>query len=88
MRRLTEEVARLHLDKLGAKLTKLRPDQAEYDDCFANLVVGYALLPGHVGEVGRLGDERGSRRRVAVTGPGLPVARRSDRSAAIKTPVS
>ncbi len=27
---LDEEVARLHLDKLGVKLTKLRPDQAEY----------------------------------------------------------
>lgn len=27
---LDEKVARLHLDKLGAKLTKLRPDQAEY----------------------------------------------------------
>jgi len=27
---LDEEVARLHLDKIGAKLTKLRPDQAEY----------------------------------------------------------
>jgi adenosylhomocysteinase len=29
-KKLDEEVARLHLDKLGAKLTKLRPDQAEY----------------------------------------------------------
>ena len=27
---LDEEVARLHLDKIGAKLTELRPDQAEY----------------------------------------------------------
>jgi adenosylhomocysteinase len=27
---LDEEVARLHLDKLGAKLTKLTPGQAEY----------------------------------------------------------
>ncbi|MEK7731747.1 MAG: adenosylhomocysteinase, partial [Planctomycetota bacterium] len=27
---LDEKVARLHLAKLGAKLTKLRPDQAEY----------------------------------------------------------
>jgi adenosylhomocysteinase len=27
---LDEKVARLHLDKIGAKLTKLRPDQAEY----------------------------------------------------------
>ncbi|MBK8978017.1 MAG: adenosylhomocysteinase [Planctomycetes bacterium] len=27
---LDEKVARLHLDKLGAKLTKLRPDQAAY----------------------------------------------------------
>jgi adenosylhomocysteinase len=29
-RKLDEEVARLHLDKIGAKLTKLRADQAEY----------------------------------------------------------
>jgi len=27
---LDEEVARLHLGKLGARLTKLRPEQAEY----------------------------------------------------------
>ena len=27
---LDEEVARLHLDKLGAKLTKLSKEQAEY----------------------------------------------------------
>ena len=27
---LDEEVARLHLDKLGAKLTKLSEEQAEY----------------------------------------------------------
>ncbi len=27
---LDEEVARLHLDKIGVKLTQLRPDQAEY----------------------------------------------------------
>ena len=27
---LDEEVARLHLDKLGAKLTELSPDQADY----------------------------------------------------------
>ncbi len=27
---LDEKVARLHLEKIGAKLTKLRPDQAEY----------------------------------------------------------
>ena len=27
---LDEEVARLHLDKLGAKLTELRPEQADY----------------------------------------------------------
>ena len=27
---LDEEVARLHLDKLGVKLTKLSPEQAEY----------------------------------------------------------
>jgi adenosylhomocysteinase len=29
-KQLDEEVARLHLEKLGAKLTKLTPDQAEY----------------------------------------------------------
>ena len=29
-KKLDEEVARLHLDKLGAKLSKLRPDQADY----------------------------------------------------------
>jgi adenosylhomocysteinase len=29
-KRLDEEVARLHLDKLGVKLTKLTPSQAEY----------------------------------------------------------
>lgn len=29
-KRLDEEVARLHLDKLGVKLTRLTPDQAEY----------------------------------------------------------
>jgi adenosylhomocysteinase len=29
-KQLDEKVARLHLDKIGAKLTKLRPDQAEY----------------------------------------------------------
>jgi adenosylhomocysteinase len=29
-KKLDEEVARLHLDKLGAKLTELSPDQAEY----------------------------------------------------------
>ncbi|MBN2830378.1 MAG: adenosylhomocysteinase, partial [Candidatus Cloacimonetes bacterium] len=27
---LDEEVARLHLDKLGVRLTKLSPKQAEY----------------------------------------------------------
>jgi adenosylhomocysteinase len=27
---LDEKVARLHLAKIGAKLTELRPDQAEY----------------------------------------------------------
>jgi len=27
---LDEEVARLHLDKLGAKLTRMTPEQAEY----------------------------------------------------------
>ena len=29
-KKLDEEVARLHLDKLGAKLTTLTPEQAEY----------------------------------------------------------
>jgi adenosylhomocysteinase len=29
-KRLDEKVARLHLDKIGVKLTKLRPDQASY----------------------------------------------------------
>ncbi|MCH8345227.1 MAG: adenosylhomocysteinase, partial [Planctomycetes bacterium] len=29
-KKLDEEVARLHLDKLGARLTKLTPKQAEY----------------------------------------------------------
>ena len=31
-KKLDEEVARLHLDKLGAKLTNLSPEQAEYID--------------------------------------------------------
>ena len=31
-KKLDEEVARLHLDKLGAKLTKLSPEQADYID--------------------------------------------------------
>jgi adenosylhomocysteinase len=29
-KRLDEKVARLHLDKLGARLTALRPEQADY----------------------------------------------------------
>jgi adenosylhomocysteinase len=29
-KKLDEKVARLHLDKLGVKLTKLTPDQADY----------------------------------------------------------
>jgi adenosylhomocysteinase len=29
-KQLDEKVARLHLAKVGAKLTKLRPDQADY----------------------------------------------------------
>jgi adenosylhomocysteinase len=29
-KQLDEEVARLHLDKLGVKLTKLTPEQAKY----------------------------------------------------------
>jgi adenosylhomocysteinase len=29
-KKLDEEVARLHLDKLGVKLTRLTPKQAEY----------------------------------------------------------
>ncbi len=31
-KQLDEEVARLHLDKLGAKLTKLTQEQADYID--------------------------------------------------------
>ena len=31
-KKLDEEVARLHLDKLGVKLTRLTPQQAEYLD--------------------------------------------------------
>jgi adenosylhomocysteinase len=31
-KKLDEKVARLHLDKIGVKLTKLRPDQATYID--------------------------------------------------------
>jgi adenosylhomocysteinase len=31
-KKLDEEVARLHLDQLGAKLTTLTPEQAEYID--------------------------------------------------------
>jgi adenosylhomocysteinase len=31
-KRLDEEVARLHLEKIGARLTRLRPEQAEYID--------------------------------------------------------
>src|SRR6187551_2970591 len=31
-KKLDEKVARLHLDKIGVKLTKLRPDQASYID--------------------------------------------------------
>ncbi len=31
-KQLDEEVARLHLDKLGAKLTELTPEQAAYID--------------------------------------------------------
>jgi len=33
---LDEEVARLHLERIGAKLTKLRPDQAQYIGVEAN----------------------------------------------------
>jgi adenosylhomocysteinase len=29
-KKLDEKVARLHLDKIGVKLTKLRPDQSDY----------------------------------------------------------
>ena len=29
-KKLDEEVARLHLEKLGAKLTRLTPEQADY----------------------------------------------------------
>jgi adenosylhomocysteinase len=31
-KKLDEKVARLHLEKIGVKLTKLRPDQASYID--------------------------------------------------------
>ena len=33
---LDEEVARLHLDKIGAKLTRLTPEQADYIDVDVN----------------------------------------------------
>ena len=33
---LDEEVARLHLDKIGAKLTQLTPEQADYIDVDVN----------------------------------------------------
>ena len=38
-KRLDEEVARLHLEKIGVKLTKLTPAQAEYLRCFAGRAV-------------------------------------------------
>jgi len=40
---LDEQVARLHLDKLGAKLTKLTPQQAEY----IGVPVEGPYKPGH-----------------------------------------
>ncbi|XP_022643803.1 adenosylhomocysteinase-like [Varroa destructor] len=42
-KKLDEEVARLHLDKLGVKLTQLTPDQAEYID----VPVGGPYKPDH-----------------------------------------
>jgi len=42
-KRLDEEVARLHLDKLGVKLTKLTADQAEY----MNVPVDGPYKPDH-----------------------------------------
>jgi adenosylhomocysteinase len=40
---LDEEVARLHLDRIGAKLTKLTPEQAEY----IGVTVDGPYKPGH-----------------------------------------
>ena len=40
---LDEEVARLHLEKIGAKLTKLTKDQADYID----VPVDGPYKPGH-----------------------------------------
>jgi adenosylhomocysteinase len=42
-KQLDEKVARLHLDKLGAKLTKLTADQASY----INVDVEGPYKPGH-----------------------------------------
>jgi len=42
-KQLDEEVARLHLDKLGAKLTKLSPEQADY----IGVDVGGPYKPSH-----------------------------------------
>jgi adenosylhomocysteinase len=42
-KKLDEEVARLHLDKLGVKLTRLSPEQADY----LNLPVEGPFKPEH-----------------------------------------
>ncbi len=42
-KKLDEEVARLHLSKIGVKLTKLRPDQADY----IGVPVDGPFKPGH-----------------------------------------
>jgi adenosylhomocysteinase len=42
-KKLDEEVARLHLDKLGVKLTKLTQDQADY----IGVPVDGPYKPGH-----------------------------------------
>ena len=42
-KKLDEEVARLHLEKLGIKLTQLTPDQAEY----LNIPVEGPFKPKH-----------------------------------------
>jgi antitoxin component HigA of HigAB toxin-antitoxin module len=40
-KKLDEEVARLHLDKIGVKLTKLTKDQADYLDTLATLAADF-----------------------------------------------
>ena len=52
---LDEKVARLHLAKIGAKLTKLRPDQSDYIGVPVERTVQAGPLPvlalGHPGRV-------------------------------------